>query len=211
MKLKFFSMMAAACVALFSVSSLTCCSGGGGGGGEGGSDNTLGYLTYDGFTKQMHGIRIEASTTYLTIKPTAPVDDYAPNQNDLPDSAGRRMYVSLSNATGTLTTNAIATYIITSYQDEEGIERPTGTLPYAANMTITLGDAGSASNGQILAALFFASQNESFTLTDNVDLELRFTGNGGTVAFSSKGRHFSSIDVTVDIPVSGYGPFAVVR
>ncbi len=65
MKLKFFSMMAAACVALFSVSSLTCCSGGGGGGGgEGGSSSsadTAGYLTYDGFTKQMHGIRIEAS------------------------------------------------------------------------------------------------------------------------------------------------------
>ncbi len=64
MKRKFFSLMVAACAALFSVSGLTCCGGGGGGGGD-----TAGVVTLEQFERGTKGFRITGGAALFEIYP----------------------------------------------------------------------------------------------------------------------------------------------
>ncbi len=173
MKRKFFSLMVAACAALFSFSGLTGCSGGGDD-----VETYPGYLTYDGYTKKGLGILLEGGQVWLKILPTGPVDTYSPERE--PDSPSAvRMYVSLTNASGDDIFDGIGTYQILEYRDREK------GLPSKATFIVNVGDADDAVNKQLMAAFgFSATESGLFTFFGQLKLDLVFTGDGGEMWYT---------------------------
>ncbi len=207
--------MVAACAALVSFSAITACSGGM---EKSGADDVKGYLTYNGFTKQMHGVRIEAGAVYMNIKPYATLDDdYSYSNSELPITAGRRMYVELSNGSHVISRTAIATYTINSYQDETGIVIPpdqatAGTLPYNATLVLSLGEAASTTNTEILSSLFYGASHDNAAISEKIEFQLWFVdGNGGQTTYSTMVRYTGDSNTVYQSQVSGYGPFTVIR
>ncbi len=228
MKRKLFSLMVAACVALFSFSGLTGCSGGG---EDAKGVEKPGYLTYNGFTKKMHGIRLEAAAAWLTIQPYAPDDAVYGNS-----STSVSMVVGMSNDDGMQLNGAIANYSIKSYSyadangnvmmdvTESQLNRmglsvdDENVVPYRAVMTVTLGSAADTSSQALLAALGLnMADTDVSVLAGKIELNLLFDGNGGTLTTSVVGAAgedfwYSSITGTiVQNRFDVWGRFSVIK
>ncbi len=204
MKRKFFSLMVAACVALFSVSGLTSCGGGG-------SDDAEGYLTLDGFSKHGKGVRLDGTGgNELKILPVARDDEkdtskYGPS---------RSMRCTLENGAGQIVVqNVLVTYTITAYANAGSINDAQGAVPLYGTMVITMPSADDTTNKDVLGALGLNSiEDAKAALVSAVALNLQFLGNGDiVVSFTVQGTTGAFLTDIEDQLVSVWGTGSVIK
>ncbi len=203
MKRKFFSLMVAACVALFSVSGLTSCGGGG-------SDDAEGYLTLDGFSKHGKGVRLDGTGgNELKILPVARDDEkdtskYGPT---------RSMRCNLSNGNDVVVRNVLVTYTITAYANAGSINDSQGAVPLYGTMVISMPTADDTTNKDVLGALGLNSiEDAEAALVSAVALNLQFLGNGDIVVnFTVQGTTGAFLTDIEEQLVSVWGTGSVIK
>ncbi len=192
MKRKFFSLMVAACAALFSFTGLTGC----GGGGDG--QSTPGYLSYSDFTSLRKGIMLRGSQVWLKILPTSRLttDGDKKGEGINSTSSGVAVFCTLMNDSGDDCYNVAVDYNILTWVDREK------GIPATAEMKFSMAESGDVLNKELLAALgWTSSADEDFTLSADLNMTLIFTGNGGEVWYS----------ITLnENPISYRGYFSVI-
>ncbi len=208
MKRKFFSLMVAACAALFSFTGLTGC----GGGGE--SDSvTEGYLTYSNFTESLYGLRIYGAPVYIEIRPVEKDTSISgsPGPYDsrvmigfISDRGGRDKMddvILRYNITDWIVPQKDATPLQFTTDELRALPEAVRSeyyqkaLPRCATMTVSLARAANTSNSTLLANLGLY-QND-VRIKSAIEYHLTFTGYGGTVTMAVRGDDGDS-NATVD-------------
>ncbi len=204
MKHKFFFLLVTACAALFSFSGLTGCSGGN---DDKNYEEAAGYLTLDGFSKRLHGIRLESGAAYIYIKPLMKDDTiYAPEASNV-----RVMFAEIYNEGGTVSTRALVKYEIIRYAQAGAIDTENG-LPELGRMTLTLGQASEAEDRELLTAIGLGVTSDTDAcLNSSLAMDLLFTGNGGTVTYGVMGSTGGFLlDETRNV-LNVWGNFSVIK
>ena len=200
MKRKFFTLMVAACAAVFSFAGLTGCSGG----GEE-EDNTAGYVTYRQWCDGTKGFQIGAGAQVVYIRPLddQSTADYVLDKNKYTSPVQKRCMLSagLSPVSGELVVN---------YQIVEWVPGETAgadALPSKATLKIYFTESTQMTNKDILGALGIGHKDAA--LSSGVTLTLYYTSPGSGGRLESTFKYFIQDGSEETIDYDGTGEFFV--